>query len=41
MQAINYGYLEEEKQWMVYLLNFSEHWAQGKPLKLCNSTCSG
>ena len=30
MKAINYFYLDDEKQWLGYLQNFPDHWAQGE-----------
>ncbi|MEK9142907.1 MAG: type II toxin-antitoxin system HicB family antitoxin [Nitrospirota bacterium] len=30
MQAIKYFYLDNEKQWLGYLPNFPDHWAQGE-----------
>ena len=29
MKAIRYCHLDDEKQWLGYLSNFPEHWAQG------------
>ncbi len=30
MKAIKYFYLDDEKQWLGYLANFPDHWAQGE-----------
>lgn len=30
MRAIKYCYLDNEKQWLGYLPNLPEHWAQGE-----------
>jgi predicted RNase H-like HicB family nuclease len=30
MKAIKYFYLDNEKQWLGYLPNFPDHWAQGE-----------
>jgi hypothetical protein len=34
MQAIKYFYLDDEKQWLGYLPNFPEHWAQGETFEV-------